>query len=249
MAAVQSPLMAQVQGFLDEYVSKIPAHSTIGVALDTINSMSLQEKKEVAYRRPGGKEQEIVKYDCVISVYSSAGWDWSTRAIVISSFRCVVTYLALQALAYVSLCINGAVGAGKIVLGFTLTSVNYENAQEFLEEGIFQLLTAVYDYAVGQFGLICSVFALIEGFSPETALDTHTKVFQAYKGTIEHKEDEEDDPQANFCMIQRLADTLQEMMLPSKAGDYVANVGKAWGGDSPLRVKRLQRVKLEDIQE
>lgn len=241
MAHVQSPLMVQAQTFLDDYVSKIPAHSTIGIALDVINSLSLQEKKQVQYRVPGEKDLKVKQYDCIASVYSAAGWDWSGRAIAISALRCVVTYLALQALAFVSLYVNGAAGVGKIVLGFTISSINYEKGQDYVEEGFFQLMTGIYDYAVGQFGLICSIFALLEGGSPETVLDIHARVFQTYKGAIEHKKDD-DDEEENYCLLQRLADTAQEMVLPTSGGDYVKNVVASWDGRSPQRLRRQQQM-------
>jgi len=242
-ANVQSPLLVQVQGFLDDYVSKIPTYSTIGIALDVINSMSEQEGKSVQLPLVRGqRERQVHKYSGPVAVYSQAGFDWSGHAVAISALRSIVTYLALQALSYVSLCINGAVGCGKIALGFIVSPIDRERAQELLEEGLYQVLTAVYDYAIGQFGFICSVFSLIQGGSPEWAFDIHSKIFQTYKGAIIHSGDlpvEEE----SFCLLQRMADTLQEMLLPSNPQKIVDGIVNAVNGQSPLRMKKRDQAK------
>ena len=252
--ALQSPIFLQIQNFLQEHVSKIPIYSAIDITLQVIAERSLKEEITVQFRTPGKKKQEPITYDAEIAIYSAAGWDWSPGAVAISSLRCVVTYLALQALAYVSLCINGTAGTGKILLGLMLTSVSYEKAQDMVEEGVFQVLTAVYDYIMGQFGLICSIFALIEGGAPETALDIHSKVFQVYEKAIKHDPVEQQiadetpvkkvKPEEFFCFIQRAANTIQEMILPTNRNDYIQGVGDAFIGHSPPRKKRQSPVRL-----
>lgn len=247
MTSVQSPFISQVQKILEEYVSKIPTHSTIHVALKTINNLSLKENKTVSYRIPGETNDRKKDCDVIVSVHSTAGWRLdSPQTVAICALRALVTYLALQALSYVSLCINGAAGAGKIILGVIIHTIDYDKAQDFAEMGFFQILTAVYDYAVGQFGFICSIFALIEGFAPETAFDLHSKIFQPFETAIQHVPGESAEEvaraQGDSCLIQRLADTFQEMILNTNAAHYGQNLTIAFNGASPAR-ERVRRTQ------
>mgnify|MGYP001401771411 CR=1 FL=1 len=188
----QSSSLVQAQRFLGEYIPQIPTYSTIDIALSAINQMSLQTTTNQG----------------PVAVYSPpTGFDWGEKAIAISALRAIVTYLALQAFGYVSLCVNGAAGCGKVICALTASSINKE---QLLKEGCFQVLTAVYDYAIGQFGFICSIFSLTHGGSPKWALDTHSKIFQAYKHAVGSPPAEDD-----LCLLQRMANTLQEIILPS----------------------------------
>lgn len=234
--AVNAPisLPAHVRRMLGEYVSKMPIYSTIEIALETINRLSEKKKGEEANL----SDKNVPKFDFL-------GVSWSEHWVVASALRSIVTYLALYALSWVSLYINGVIGLAKTVYAFSFVKRDYAQAQAKLEEGVYQLLTAVYDYAIGQFGLLCAPFAIIHGFFPETALKIHQKIFQPFVSAIEHEPIE--NKKKNTSLLQCLADAIQEIIFPTNGVHFDPTVMMACvNGNSPRKpISRSQTVPVD----
>jgi hypothetical protein len=158
-----------------------------------------------------------------VAIFANQKLNLSTEAVVKSSARAIVTYLALRALSSLSLYINGTVGLGKMALGLTVGLTNepatakYKDAQALLESGVFQLAAGIADFCIGQYGLAAAGLALANGLIPEKTKDIINRAF-IWKGDIEMSDEASPEQlerhRNNYSWIQIVADKTQRFVLP-----------------------------------
>jgi hypothetical protein len=156
----------------------------------------------------------------------------STAIIGACATRGLLTYILMPHLSKASLYGNGIIGLGKCVIAILKTAQQdqYTNAQNMLEEGLFHLVTAAYDYAVARFSTIRTLFSLLYAVAPSEGLRLHGKFYIPFTAAVCQQTDASEKSMASvrkkYCWIQVAADIIQEACLPSSSGaaNYFSNL-------------------------
>lgn len=134
--------------------------------------------------------------------------------------RFAITNLALQTFSSFSLWYNAPVGLGKVVISIVnvVKGGDYAKAQDLFEEGAFQTLVAVQDFAIGTFAWIRTIAALGFAILPDATQIQFARLYKPWKHSIQHEKGA-DETQAEkdrkpYSYLQGLADAVQCIVLP-----------------------------------
>ncbi len=163
-----------------------------------------------------------------VSVLSGFSVEEVTRGIGM----CLISYVAMGLFSTFSFYINGAVGAGKVILSLPLavfsTKEDFKTAQSLFEEGAFQVLVAIEDVAIAHFSLIRGALAIAYGIAPKQTNEIFEKFFK-WRGPITHVSGASSEQIAkdreNHSATQRLADAAQCFFMPD---DGQGRLQSAW---------------------
>jgi|GEM_PF-3789303 hypothetical protein len=163
------------------------------------------------------------------------GLTFSVKIVGICLMRGFITYMTIPRLYKISFYYNAAAGVGKCASAFLniLTDRGeYKRTQNLFEEGLFHLLTTVYDYALTKFSWVRAIFAGIYAMMPSEGLRLHALLYIPFTGAIPQEsgasEPKKQQARQGYCAIQRFADIGQELLFPSTSdgNNYWQNL---WG--------------------
>jgi len=154
----------------------------------------------------------------------------NVKCLLKSSSQAIITYLALQALAPISLYINTVVGAGKIGLGLIQATGSqpneqpYKAAQSLVEKGAFHIATGLADFCIGRYKLLSAGLAFAQGFAPQYTQTLIEREF-IWKGDLQAADTDTvgiERDRANHSCLQGIADKVQRFILPDQGAGRLA---------------------------
>lgn len=207
-----SPSTAPRLSFVQERLREIrnfPCPSSTHAALNLpVLQTALQAIKESAVPLP------VPPRAPVVSLVEGLSPSAVTQAVGMS----VISYLAMHALATLSLYVNGAVGMGKIALSLACVVIDYKAAQNLLEEGAFHVLVATADFAIAYFTLARAALAIAYGVVPGKTKELFEMFYKPWSGAIQHVEGATDEAihadRKNYSYLQATADAIQCFIMP-----------------------------------